>query len=383
LDIQNISFETKGRKKSEPKNEIPWRHKQLETLADLDRLLRLILETMPAGLVIQQTPERIAIVNNRFAEILGFHAGQLAGKPLNEIVCPEDQNHVSQNAHIAIAGKPAPTHFTFRDVTKDSRLKNLMAQAFHAPWHDSASLIWYVYDISQTKLFLMQVERYREMSCTLFDIVPIMQIVGDDGVVKTFPIKFKMSTDEIHDCIFSAQMVQFNDVPCTLEIFIDVSQDKSSEVALIDKESTLSEQKRKIQNLNAALKVLIDHQESEKNDQHHKLEISLKKTIFPYLDKLKTGKIDIASRTYLSVIELYLKDLISSLPNATANQMRNLTLTESQVADIRQGKISKEIADMLNVSTSAIPFHRHNLQKNMGLLKKKTTLQSHLQSLKQ
>jgi PAS domain S-box-containing protein len=432
--MQNISFETKGRKKSEPKNGTPWRHRQPDALADRDRLFRLILETMPAGLLIQQTPGRIAFVNNRFAEILGYRTEQLVGKPLNEIVYLEDQNDVRQNADRAIAGNRAPTHFTFRVVTRDNRLKNLRAQAFHAPWHDSPSLIWYVYDISQTKLSLMQSDKQREMLCTLFDIVPIstaivtwqegrfieanpsffentgylkedvightvaetgfwpdpqersrvMRIVGGNGVVKTFPIKVKISNGEIHDCIFSAQLVQFNDAPCTLEIFIDVSQDNSSEVGLTDKESTLSEKKREIQNLNAALKVLIDHQESENKDQHHNLVLLLKKTIFPYLDKIKTGKIDIASRTYLSMIELNLNDLISSLPNAPANQMQNLTFTESQVADlIRQGKTSKEIAAMLNVSTAAISFHRHNLRKKMGLLKKKTTLRSHLQSLKQ
>lgn len=431
--MQNISLTTEGRKNSNPKSGTPWQYKQLEMPADRDRFLQLILETMPAGLLIQQKPGRIAFVNQRFAEILGHRTDQLAGKPLNEIVYREDQNDVSQHARRAIAGQPSPTQFTFRAVTKDNRLKNLRAQAFHAPWHDCPTLIWYVYDIGQTKLSLMQSEKHREMLCTLFDIVPIstaivtweegrfieanpsffentgylkedvighivaetgfwpdlkertrvMRIVSGDGVVKTFPIKFKMSNGEIHDCIFSAQLVEFNDVPCTLEILIDVSQDQSSEVVLTEKGSTLSEKKTEIQNLNAALKVLIDHQESEKKDQQHNLVIRLKKTIFPYLDKIKTGKIDIASQTYLSMIELNLKDLISSLPNTPENQMQNLTFTETQVADlIRQGKTSKEIAAMLNVSTAAISFHRHNLRKKMGLVKKKTTLKSHLQSLK-
>ena len=432
--MQTISFNTQGRKKNYPKSGIPWQQTQLETLADRDRLFLLILETIPAGLLIQQKPGQIAFVNHRLAEMLGYQTDQLAGKRLDEIVYLEDQNDVRQNADRAMAGKPAPTQFTFRVATKGNRLKTLRAQAFHAPWHDCPYLIWYVYDISQTKLSLMQSEKHREMLCTLFDIVPIstaivtwqegriieanpsffentgylkedmightvaetglwpdplersrvMQIVGDNGLVKTLPLKFKMGNGEIHDCIFSAQLVEFNDVPCTLEIYIDVSQDTSSELVLTDKESTLSEKKREIQNLNAALKVLIDHQENEKKDQHHNLVTSLKKMIFPYIDRIKTGEIDITSRTYLSMIELNLNDLISSLPNTLANQMQNLTFTESQVADlIRQGKTSKEIAAMLNVSTAAISFHRHNLRKKMGLLKKKTTLRSHLQSLKQ
>lgn len=307
--MQNTSLETQGGEKRGPKNGIAWKHKQLESPTDRDRILQLILETMPAGLLIQQKPGRIALVNQRFAKMMGYQTDQLAGKALNDIVYLEDQNNVSRNADRAIAGKTAPAHFTFRVVTKDKKMKNLRAEAFHAPWHDCPILIWYLYDISQDKL---------------------------------------------------------------------------SEEIWMDKESVLSKQKKEIQNLNAALKVLIDHQENEKKDQNHNLVISLKKMIFPYLDKIKTGKIDNASRTYLSMIEFNLKDLISSLPDSPANQMQNLTFAETQVADlIRQGKTTKEIAAMLNVSTAAISFHRHNLRKKMGLRKKKTTLRSHLQSLKQ
>jgi PAS domain S-box-containing protein len=301
-------MESEGRKKNAPNIRTSWPYKQLKSVAGRDRLLRLILETMPAGLLIQQTPGRIAFVNHRAAEMLGYRAEQLADKPLNDIVYLEDQHDVSQNADRAAAGKPALTHFTFRAVAKDNRLKSMRVQAFHAPWHDGPTLVWYLYD---------------------------------------------------------------------------VSQDKSSQKVGAEKESAQSEQEREIQNLNAALKVLMGHHESEKKDHHRNLVVGLKKMIFPYLEKIKTGKMDSASRTYLSMIESNLNDLISSLPNAPANQVQNLTFAESQVADlILQGKTSKEIAAMLNVSTAAISFHRHNLRKKMGLLKKKRTLRSHLQSLK-
>jgi PAS domain S-box-containing protein len=432
--MQKISLSTPGPPKSGSETGIAWNHGQLETVAIRDRLLRLILETIPAGLVIQQSPGRIAHVNHRFAQMLGYRADQLTGKPLDEIVCPEDQNNVRKNSEKAIAGKPAPALFTFRVVTRDNKHKYLRAHAFHALWQDCSILIWYINDISQTKLSLMHSDKHRKMFCTLFDIVPIstaivtwqeervieanpsffentgylendvigrtvaetgfwpdpeersrvMRIVNGSGVVETFPIKLQMRNGEIHDCIFSAQRVEFNEVPCTMEIFINVSPDRPSTTSLMDQQGNLSEKKREIENLNAALKVLIEHQESEKKDQQHNLAVSLKKSIFPYLDKIKSGKMDIASRTYLSMVELNLKDLVASLPSAPANLLQNLTLTESHVADlVRQGKTSKEIAGMLNVSTAAISFHRHNLRKKLGLLKKKTTLRSHLQSLMQ
>ncbi len=307
--MQNISLETQRQKKSGPEDDIAWQPNQLETPVERDRLLRLMLETMPAGLVVQHKLGRIALVNHRFAHMSGYSSDQLTGKPLNDIVCLEDQHDVSRHTDRAIAGRPAPAQFTFRAVTEDNRLKDLRAQVFCAPWHDCPTLIWYIFDISQ---------------------------------------------------------------------------DNSSEKVSTDAENTISDQKRQIQNLNAALKVLMDHHESEKKDQTQNLLISIKKKIFPYLDRIKTGNIDNTARTYLSLIESNLNDLISALPNAQVNQIQNLTYSETQVADlICQGKTSKEIATMLNVSTAAISFHRHNLRKKMGLLKKKTTLRSHLQSLKQ
>lgn len=307
--MQNISLETQRRKKCGPEDDITRQTNQPATPAERDRLLRLILETMPAGLVIQNKPGRIALVNHRFAHMSGYSTDQLTGRHMNDIVYLEDQNDVSRQTDRAMAGKSAPTQFTFRVVTKDDNLKDLRAKVFFVPGHDYPTLIWYLFDINQ---------------------------------------------------------------------------DESSEEISTGRQSTISSQKIQIQNLNAAFKVLMDHHENEKSDQAHNLLISFKKKIFPYLDKIKTGNIDKASRTYLSLIESNLNDLISALPNAHANQIQNLTYSETQVADlIRQGKTSKEIAAMLNVSTAAISFHRHNLRKKMGLLKKKTTLRSHLQSLKQ
>lgn len=180
-----------------------------------------------------------------------------------------------------------------------------------------------------------------------------------------------------------AQAIQasWHDRTALIWYIFDIIQEKFSEAVLADKKRTISDQARHIQDLKAALKVLIDHRESEKNDHYQNILISLKKIAFPYIDKIKTGKIDNTSRTYLSMLESNLKDLISSIQNSTVNQLQDLTFTETQVADlIRQGKSSKEIAQILKVSTATISFHRNNLRKKLGLLKKKTTLRTHLQS---
>lgn len=48
---------------------------------------------------------------------------------------------------------------------------------------------------------------------------------------------------------------------------------------------------------------------------------------------------------------------------------------------IRDGKSSKEIADLLNVSDTTVHFHRKNLRIKFGLTNTRTNLRSYLLSL--
>jgi DNA-binding CsgD family transcriptional regulator len=100
------------------------------------------------------------------------------------------------------------------------------------------------------------------------------------------------------------------------------------------------------------------------------------------LEKLKRSSLNQTQEAYANILERLLSDVVSPFTHKLSTQHWNLTPTEIQVAHhIKDGKTTKEIAELLNSSMRAVEFHRENLRKKLGLKNKKINLRSHLLSL--
>ncbi len=139
---------------------------------------------------------------------------------------------------------------------------------------------------------------------------------------------------------------------------------------------------RELEELNATLKILLRRKEEDKNELEEKVLSNIQRMVMPYLDKLKKSRLDNRSMVHLSALESNLKDIVSPFVHKLSRRYLSLTPKELQVAYlIKEGKSTKEIAELMNVGSGAIDLHRNHLRYKLGLVKKKVNLRSYLLSL--
>ncbi|MFH1934390.1 MAG: PAS domain S-box protein [Pseudomonadota bacterium] len=203
------------------------------------------------------------------------------------------------------------------------------------------------------------------------------------GHIKPSEYRFLSKSGEIHWILASSKPVFIeNHVIGIQGVLTDITERKQAEVTLQEKEQKLERQTQRLEEVNTALKVLLEHREEEKKKSEENILSNVQKLIFPYIEKLENSRLDDKNKTYVDIIRSNLKELISPFANTLSSKYVILTPTEIQVADlIKHGRTSKEIASLLNVSPKAISFHRGNIRTKLGLVNKKINLRSHLQSL--
>jgi len=148
------------------------------------------------------------------------------------------------------------------------------------------------------------------------------------------------------------------------------------------KEVELSQQKKMLEESNIALKVLLEHREQDRIRLEENLLANVRQLVSPYVEKLRLQKLDDRSRNLVEVIESRLAEITAPFLNRLTAIHRLLTPREIDVAAlVREGRTSKEIAELLNVSVSGVDFHRKKIRKKLGLANEKANLRSYLLSL--
>jgi PAS domain S-box-containing protein len=165
-----------------------------------------------------------------------------------------------------------------------------------------------------------------------------------------------------------------------IESIRDVTQRKEAEEMLKKRENDLKLKSSELQELNIALRVLLKQRDDDRHELEERMLCNAKLLIQPFLDKLRNHA-DPKGRSYVNVIESNLNDILSPFARKLFVEHLNLSNKEVQVADlIKNGKTTKEIAEIINASESSVNIHRYRIRKKLGL-KKTQNLLSYLSSL--
>lgn len=154
------------------------------------------------------------------------------------------------------------------------------------------------------------------------------------------------------------------------------------EAEVAERTGELQEKNKQLEELNTTLNTLISRREQDHRVLEESIMTNIRNLIVPLLRQLKKTPLDDRQRQWLDMIETYLTNLSARFIRKLSVNYHDLTPGEIRVARlIRDGKSTKQIAKVLNVSNSVVGFHRHNIRKKLGLLHKKVNLASYLDSL--
>jgi DNA-binding NarL/FixJ family response regulator len=149
------------------------------------------------------------------------------------------------------------------------------------------------------------------------------------------------------------------------------------------REAELEMRTRELEEVNTALRVLLRKREEDQAAFGESMLANVKGVVGPYLERLKDSRLSDEQVRYLQIIESNIRDIVSPFIKEISSAYLGLSPTEIQVANlIKQGKTTKEIAAVLNLSTNTVMSHRFKIRSKFGLIKNKTGLHTFLQSLR-
>jgi PAS domain S-box-containing protein len=196
-----------------------------------------------------------------------------------------------------------------------------------------------------------------------------------------FPIGLSLSATILKDQWISIGIVR------------DITQRKMDEKALrnahlilektvAQRTADLKKANDELSEANVALKILLRKSSEQSEDIEKKVLDNIENLLLPHLEELSAKLKNKGDLGLCAVIKENLERLTSSFGQTLTLKYRSLTPREMQVADlIRHGRSTKEIAQILGVSSHTVESYRANLRKKFRLKHKKLNLRSFLRSI--
>ena len=219
----------------------------------------------------------------------------------------------------------------------------------------------------------------------------LVETLKRKGKVENFEIKAVTPAGETKNVIISAVL----DSDIISGMIMDITDRKKAEEALkkasylleyrvAERTQELERKTTELQELNTALKVLLQKRDEDRKDLEERLMSNVKELALPYLQKIKRKIKDDNLNSYLNILESNLNSIISPFSQRLSAKYYDLTPAEVEIADlVKHGKSTKEIANLLSISGKTVETHRMNIRKKLGITNKKANLRTYLLTIQE
>lgn len=408
--------------------DITERKRAEDKLRNSEERIRLLLENANEGIFITQD-NIVKFPNKKTVETIGYTAEELACIPFTKYVHPEDCDMVFERQMKHLHGESLPPTYTFRAITKLGKELLLEINVARTDWEGRPANINFIRDVTdQLKLEMgwRKAEFIINSAKELMTLVnrnyiyeavnnaycnahakPREEILGKSIADIWGENKFSRLIKPIIDRSFKGEILtdedwidfahlgsryfvityypyyQANDKVTHVSIIShDITDRIMAENSLRMREKELELHTKELEEANTALRVFFKQQSEEQKITDEKLQFNVNELVLPYVKKLQKQKIDKQSMMYLELLEANLNNIVSPFMRNLSAAYQSLTPQEMQIAEmIRQGKKSKEIATILNLSLATVKTHRNNIRKKAKLRNQGTNLRSYLLSL--
>jgi PAS domain S-box-containing protein len=227
------------------------------------------------------------------------------------------------------------------------------------------------------------------------ELAHMLAELRQNGYIRDYEITIRRKDGRVLPFQMSISMLkEMNATIGSVCVARDVSQIKQVQAALRqtnerleqlveERTSELTRANKKLEEANIALRVLLEKKDETKRASEENMVFNVKQLIQPCLEGLKSCCLHEEQRAYVEMIETRLEEVISPFQRDLSHRY-GLTPTEIQLVEfIKKGKLTKEIAEVLQLSKRTIDTHRHNIRKKLGLANTNINLRSYLTSLNQ
>jgi len=358
----------------------------------------------------------------------GYSYKELTGKKSNSLVFNEDMPDVKKNVRNMLSGKNL-SPYEFRIITKQKDICWVMETVTSTTFKRKPAILGNFIDITERKTVENRLQESENLYRAIFETTGTATIIiENDMTISLLNSEFERMTgyrrsewegkkkwpeyitkkdlprmkkshrlrrldpgaaprNFEHELIDSRGRIRnmyltADLIPGTKKSvvsFMDITEWKEATQDLKKREQELQAKSRNLEELNTALRVLLKQRENDREELEEKVLSNVKEFVLPYVEKVRKSKVDTKIHAYIEILESNLKDIISPFSRKLSSKFMNLTPKEIQIANfIKEGKTSKEIADIMNVSKSAVDIHRYRLRNKMGLNNRKANLKSQL-----